>query len=31
MPLSKIDEVDAEIEAGLQLLEIQSLLDTYDK
>lgn len=31
VPLSKIDEVDAEIEAGLQLLEIQALLDDLEK
>lgn len=31
LPLSQIDEVDEEIEAGLQLLEIQSLLKEYDK
>ena len=31
LPLSKIDEVDAEIEAGLQLLEIKSLFDNYGK
>lgn len=30
LPLSKIDQVDEEIEAGLQLLEIQSLLDRYE-
>ena len=31
LPLSKIDQVDEEIEAGLQLLEIQSLLDRYEQ
>jgi hypothetical protein len=31
IPLSKIDDTDAEIEAGLELLEIQSLLNKYGK
>lgn len=31
VPLSKIDDTDEEIEAGLQLLEIQSLLDRYEQ
>ena len=31
LPLSKIDDTDAEIEAGLQLLEIQALLDDMEK
>ena len=31
LPLSKIDDTDAEIEAGLQLLEIKSLFDNYGK
>ena len=31
LPLSKIDNTDAEIEAGLQLLEIKSLFDNYGK
>ena len=31
LPLSKIDQIDEEIEAGLQLLEIQSLLDRYEQ
>lgn len=31
LPLSKIDQVDLEIEAGLTLLEIKSLFDNYGK
>jgi len=31
IPLSKVDDTDAEIEAGLQLLEIQAMLDSMEK
>ena len=31
LPLSKVDDTDSEIEAGLQLLEIKSLFDNYGK
>jgi len=31
LPLSKVDDTDIQIEAGLQLLEIKSLLEDYNK